>query len=205
MGLIIPYNEQLISGRGAFIKPNNEIIYVTKDHETTAQIYTRGEEFSKLKSLKSKSDFEFAKFREETNFQGQKEDIDIYKTSKLTKDELILYKKWVNACKKEEIALIDEDFLVYVLGFDTLETIIGKFIKTTNPRGYRRYYNYLLNDFQVFCIPPKKYNEELEQFETVKTSEWQFLNDMEFKTLGDIEEVKQKILENNTSKRNYYR
>lgn len=65
--------------------------------------------------------------------------------NKLTKDELILYKYWLeqNDFNKRKMC---SDFLVDVLGFDKIIKNISKTIATTTLFPHIRFYNYYLMD-----------------------------------------------------------
>ena len=68
--------------------------------------------------------------------------------SKLTKEELILYKYWLEqkGFNRKEMS---SDFLVSVLGFDKVLTLMKKSIATTSLEPHIRFYNYYLMDWYV--------------------------------------------------------
>jgi len=63
----------------------------------------------------------------------------------LTKEELILYKRWLQ--ENEEVKRkMSSDFLVCVLGFDKILSLMKKTIVTTSFEPHIRFYNYYLKD-----------------------------------------------------------
>ena len=102
MNFIIPYEDSIAKGDGAFITPNNEII-LTSSHEIFSYEYCNG-----LGSfLSGKRD-------------GSK--------CKLTKEQLELYKLWLES--NRHTGNMDSDFMVYILGFDKIVTIMKRTILT---------------------------------------------------------------------------
>lgn len=68
--------------------------------------------------------------------------------SKLTKEELILYKHWLEQNEYNKRNMYS-DFLVDVLGFDKILTIMRKSITTTTFEPHVRFYNYYLMDWYI--------------------------------------------------------
>ena len=128
--LILPYNEELLQGDGAFIKPDGEIVWLSLGHEHCARDYCEGDE---------------------------------YNPSKLNKDELKLFKIWVE--RFDYRRCMYSDFMVYILGWDKIETVMKNCITTTDDKPYTRFYNYYLMDWHIAASNPKmEYNEEKQEF-----------------------------------------
>ena len=109
MSLIIPYKEkELYDNEGAFIKPDGEIVYTYGLHESFSREYCDGQLFKYLlKCIDPSSIFAsssdcgtladwFEVLKRDYNYTGTKEEIDEYSSSKLTKEQLKLYKLWLD-------------------------------------------------------------------------------------------------------------
>lgn len=92
MSKIIQYNDKIGYSDGGFITPNDEIILVNH-HEIYANEYCYGKDYDFLRKIKyNKSCYNFEDFKKDYNFTGSREDIDVFASSKLTKEQLILLK-----------------------------------------------------------------------------------------------------------------
>ena len=94
--------------------------------------------------------------------------------SKLTKEELILYKYWLEQNDFNK-ARRCSDFLVDVLGFDKIVKNVGKTITTTTALPHIRFYNYYLMDWNIDVRKRTIFNEETHifEFENREASLWQ--------------------------------
>jgi len=174
MSLIIPYDDKFDRGDGAFISPSNEIILTHGEHERFAGKYCSGIDylFSRRSSTKNGDPFSL---------------------SKLTKEQLELYKLWLEKkeCNKRKM---HSDFMVFVLGFDKVETIMRRAITTTSNIPHIRFYNYYLMDWYIDKHTPMKYNPEIGLFEYDEPKDWMIKYSEDRKFEYEINEIKQKVL-----------
>ena len=84
-----------------------------------------------------------------------------YCQNNLEKKELLLYKKWLEISKKTNHLSID--FLVFMLSYDKVETIVKKVITTTSYIPHIRFYNYLLMGWRLNIYPKLTYDKENNQ------------------------------------------
>ena len=157
MSLIIPYKEkELYNNEGAFIKPNGEIIYTYGLHEIFSKKYCNGDLYNFLyncihpDSILSRYDNTslsewFECLKAYYNYKGTIEDIDEYSSSKLTSEQFKLYKLWLDKYEFSRSNLFS-DFMVYLLEFDKVETVMRETITTTTPNSHIRFFNYYLMD-----------------------------------------------------------
>ncbi len=173
MSLIIPYEDKLDTCNGAVIRPNGNIIYTYGEHENFAKDYCRGKDYSLLTS---------------STIDG----VDIYSSSKLTKEQLELYKLWLQ--KTDFPSNID--FMVYLLRFDKVGTFLGKAITTTNNKPHIRFYNYYLMDWYIDKLLPMRFNKETGTFEYSEEESYiQFEDDEE--AAEEIKKIKSMVLYKN--------
>ena len=166
MNFIIPYEDSIAKGDGAFITPNNEII-LTSSHEIFSYEYCNG-----LGSyLSGKSD---------------------ESKSKLTKEQLELYKLWLESNKHTEN--MDSDFMVYVLGVDKIVTIRKRTILTTTDCPHIKYYNYYLMDWRIEETRKKVYNEATGIFEFRNSNLWINSSGEDRRVKEELDEIKSKVL-----------
>lgn len=198
MSLIIPYKEkELYDNEGAFIKPDGEIIYTYGLHETFSSKYCNGQLYDFLnRCIYDKDDkmitewFEYLKVHH--NFKGTKEQIDEYSSSELTQEQLKLYKLWLDKYEFSRRNLLS-DFMVYLLSFDKVETVMRETITTTNPNPHIRFFNYYLMDWDIFEQPPMKYNSNTGLFEYDEDN-WYLGKNEDKEAEEEIEEIKAKVL-----------
>lgn len=172
MGLIIPYDSTLGNGDGAFISPSNEIILTYGAHERFSAKYCHGSNY--------------------LSFDYSDKNEDPFSLSKLTKEELELYKLWLE--ENEFCRKMHSDFMVYVLGFDKIETIMRRAITTTSRQPHTKYYNYYLMDWYIDEQSPMKYNEETGLFEYDEPENWITHYNEDRKVEEEINEIKSKVL-----------
>ena len=173
MSLIIPYNEY-INSKGAFITLNGNFLTIQSNHENFAHDFCNGKDYNNL--LKQKKD---------------NPNIDIYKSSMLTKEQLQLYKLWLKKYKYSKDNNLC-DFLVYLLAFDKVETILEKAITTTSLEPHIRFYNYYLMNWHIDIQKPLHFNEKTKEFEHINISNWLSYKDKETET--EINEIKQSVV-----------
>lgn len=131
-------------------------------------------------------------YKKSTNFDGSIDEIDIYKTSKLSSSELKLLKLWIES-KNYRYRDMFSDFLVFVLGFDKVETAMRRAITTTTSMTHVRFFNYYLMDYYIKRFPKMKYNSQSGLFE--KDTFLQFKDySEERKAIDEIKEIKSKVL-----------
>lgn len=183
MNKIIPYDDNLGQERATFITPNNEF-YCNyschfNGHEDLAKQYLNGPYFDQLLDSKVKS--------------KSGEEINIWQSSELTKEELEVYKIWFQNSKIWFLRTYS-DYMVHVLGFDKVETQWRKAITTTSFESHIKYYNYYLMEWNIEIRTKMKYNKETSLFEPVYYSEDYLISDADREAEDEIEEIKRKVL-----------
>lgn len=192
MNKVVPYDDKIGYSDGGFVNTNGEIILVSH-HEVFAREFCFGKDYEFLKSLKSgRSCYSFEDYKRDYNFNGSREEIDIFSSSKLTKEQLIILKKWLQ--KNERFATsVLSDFMTYVIKYDKIETIRRKSITTTSNQPYTRFYNYYLMDWNIDCLKPGYiFNEETGCFEFAQRDNIAVGNDREVKS--ELDEIKANVL-----------
>jgi hypothetical protein len=199
MSLIIPYKEDLNKNRGTFIRPNGEILSSFDLHNDFARHYCFGPLYEPLMhclhfSSSSNDDTTFQELfnllKKYHNYKGTIEEVNEYSSSKLTIEQLKLFKLWLKCSEQFDLT---SDFMIYVLNFDKVETIRRTTIITTNPNPHIRFFNYYLMDWDVIDYPPMKYNSDTGMFEFDESN--YFLGNSNDKMTEDkIEEIKEKVL-----------
>jgi len=194
MNKILPYNDTLRNCDGAFIKPSNEILFVNNNHENFAMNYCQGEYYYLLNNIKYNYPFyDFEEFKSEFNFNGNKEDIDIFSSSTLTKEQLNLFKLWLTS-NQFDYKTCYSDFLVCVLGFEKVENIIKSTISTSNLHPHIRFYNYYLMDWNIICLPKITYNKQTNMFENFTPNNIFVASYLDREYEEEINEIKSKVL-----------
>lgn len=173
MNPIIPYDSMLGNGDGAFITPSNEIILTYGEHERFAAKYCSGK------------DYFYSSFSDKSK--------DPYASSKLTKEQLELYKLWLEKNEYYRRKMYS-DFMVFVLGFDKVETIMRRAITTTSRQPHVKYYNYYLMDWYIDKQTPMKYNIETGLFEYDEPQDWIMYSNEDRRIESEINEIKQNVL-----------
>ena len=110
--------------------------------------------------------------------------------SKLTKEELILYRYWLSQNDNNKREMYG-DFLADVLGFDKVLRIMRKSITTTSPTPHIRFYNYYLMDWYIDIRNRVVYNEKTGIFEPVNKGFITLSEDREFEE--EINSIKSKV------------
>lgn len=196
MNLILPYNDNFYKGDGGFISPSNEIFLTYGKHEKFSRDFCQGNDYDFLQDIISGWSYystHFEEYKKIYNFNGTINDIDIYKSSKLTKEQLELYKLWLeeNEFHRRKIY---SDFMVYILGFDKVETIMRRTITTTNNSPHIRFYNYYLMNWNIEKQSPMKYNSEIKEFEYDEPKNWFIMYNEDRKYEEEINEIKRNVL-----------
>lgn len=172
MSIIIEYNPNLGNGTGAFITPKNDILLTHGDHEPFAYKYCTG-----------------------IDVNNPNTSSEPFVNSKLTKEQLQLYKLWLKEREHKLRKLqSDVDFLVLVLGYDKVEALINETITTSSRRPHIRYYNYYLMDWVIYETPTLIYNPETGLFEKNEPSEFFMLYDQDREAEEEINEIKSRVL-----------
>lgn len=193
MNNIIPYYNYLENCNGAFITPTNEILFVNGNHENFSMNYCLGEYYHFLKNIKSNYPcYPFIDFKENYNFDGNIEDIDLYISSYLNKEQLDLYKLW-EKLHQFDCKTFYTDFLVCIIGFEKVENILKKTITTTTNNPHIKFYNYYLMDWNIIHQPKIIYNQELNIFEQEKNNHWYQNSYQEREYEYEISEIKSKV------------
>ncbi len=78
--------------------------------------------------------------------------------------------------------------LVQACDFDTIESQLYRTITTSKFNVYETFYDYILHDYQIFQIPKKVYDENLQQYIDYKQSIW-FMTDKELRLQAELESI----------------
>lgn len=114
------------------------------------------------------------------------------KGNNLTKEELILYKYWLEQ-KDYNRGKIYSDFLVDVLGFDKILTIMRKTITTTSSNPHVRFYNYYLMDWFIDIRNRYFYNESTGIFEPIQKDNFIIVSEEDREMESEINDIKSKV------------
>lgn len=199
MSKIIPYSEGLYTCNGGFINPEGKVHQLTYGtHEDFANSYVKGSNYNKLWLIKhDASDFwTYDEFKMMFNLPEKKEEIDEFSSSKLNKEELELFKRWLLYYEK----LYGEDgfcpqtsnFLVGALSWDKVETLRGYTITTASPIPHVRLFNYYLMDWNLDSVCKIVYNQENDSVDFVDPSN-QVTMEMDYKYQCEADEIKRKV------------
>ncbi len=203
MSIIIPYKKMFddkeLNELSFFIKPNGDMMSRLSNHEAIAHDYCAGPDYDYFCDVKQgfpalcskEREEEYEIFRESYNYTGDFKDIDVYSSSKLSKDMLELYKKWI--CVYDSHC-IHSDFLVFMLSFDKIETKRRKSITTSNENPHIRFYNYYLMDWDIYHFPKMKYNADKNKFEFDKVKSDYIRNSEDRAAESEIADIKSKVL-----------
>ena len=195
MSIIIPYEDKLYDNEGAFVDPNGKILFTYGNHLGFAMNYCLGNEYNYLNRLRYGKTYDpnaFEDYKRECNYQGRQEDIDVFSSSQLKKEDLELLKKYLDDFVFSW-RYNYSDFLVLLLHFDKIETVMRRCITTTDSQPHVRFYNYLLMDWRIDYQTPMRYNYEKNKFEWDEKLDWIVSEeDKEFEE--EIEEIKSRVL-----------
>lgn len=78
--------------------------------------------------------------------------------------------------------------LVQACDYDSVESARYRTITTSKANIYETFYDYILHDWEIFQIPKKIYNENLQQYVDWKQSEW-FVSDKELRLKDELESI----------------
>jgi hypothetical protein len=111
---------------------------------------------------------------------------------RMTKEELELYERYLDDFSFSR-RYDYSDFLVLLLHFDKVETIMKKCITTSDLEPHVRFYNYYLMDWRVDNQLPMRYDYESDRF--VKCGSLDMVTSQEEREAEDsIENIKKKVL-----------
>lgn len=195
MAIIIPYEEKLYTNEGAFIDPNGNILFTYGRHLGFATNYCLGRKYDYLLRLRYGNTYDpnaFEDYKREQNYQGRQEDIDIYSSSQLKNEQLELLKLYLDDfyfARQYDFS----DFLVFLLHFDKVETVIRRCITTTDSQPHIRFYNYYLMDWRIDHQAPMKFNSETSTFEYDEKDDWVVSQD-DKEAEEEIKEIKSRVL-----------
>ena len=192
--IIIPYEENLGKSDGVFIRPDGKFLHVhNNQHEEYAEVYCNGRDFSSLTGTTygpSVSIIPFLDAQQEA--KRVREGIDVFQTTNLTRQELELYKKWLITHSDPNLAFY-ADFLVYVLAYDKVETLIKNVITTTATEPHVRFYNYYLMDWHI-CPQKRMIYDEKKHMFVSHDSIIEISDSDDREAEEEIEEIKRKVL-----------
>lgn len=196
MSTILPYYDSFIKSSGAFIKPNGEVLYTFGEHEAVANKICLGKDYSFLSDVKYGYSYysdHFDEFRKDYEYSGSKEDLNLYQSTQLAQDEFLLFMTWLEEYEFSR-RNIYSDFLVYLLSFDKVETIMRTAITTTSREPHIRFFNYYLMDWYIEIQPQMIYNPESGRFEYRKESYTEIGHRNDKAAEDEIQEIKAKVL-----------
>ena len=189
----IPYMPILSNCGGAFIAPNNKILYVDNNHERFAMNYCHGEHYYLLNSIKNDYPaYDFEEFKQHYNLNLDKEDINLFSSSSLTLEQLYLFKLWLNNTQFD-FKTCYTDYLVFILNFDKVENLLKKTITTSNEYPHIRFYNYYLMDWNIDTHNSLKYNPNTKLFEPLHNDNIFVASYLDREYEEEIYEIKSKI------------
>lgn len=166
MNSIIPYDEKYFKNCGAMISPDGNIQSIYMLHEVFARGYCNGEDYDYLRFIKYfSSEGDFYHFKNIYQFRGKRSDIDEWCHSKLNDNDLEKYFLWLNQFQHYYKTASALDYMVFVLGFDKIESILSHTITTTCNLPHIRFYNYYLMDWDIQVLTKAYYNSNTNQFE----------------------------------------
>lgn len=82
--------------------------------------------------------------------------------------------------------------LVQACNYDSIESQRYRTITTSKFNIYETFYDYILHDYQIFQIPKKVYDENLQQYIDYKQSIW-FISDKELRLKAELESICKEI------------
>ena len=115
-----------------------------------------------------------------------------YSSTKLTKEQQELFEQWLDKYEFSKCNLYS-DFMVYLLSFDKIETVMRETITTINPNPHIRFFNYYLMDWNIIEQPPMKYNSDTGLFEYDRNNSY-LGNSEDREVENEINEIKAKVL-----------
>jgi len=191
---IIPYYSELGPHNGAFIRPDGKILLINDNkHEEFAERYCNGRDYNILTgSVFGPATSAQSLLEAQRELEEAKKGVDIFRTSRLTKSQLLRYKKWLEKYKIDNKSLY-ADFLVFVLSYDKVETRISNLITTTALEPHVRFYNYYLMDWTINPQKPLIYDAK-EDFFHLQEDQIPISDYADREAEEEIEEIKAKVL-----------
>lgn len=198
--MVVPYNFSLEDSDGAWISPSGNIIKTYNTHEGFAKNYCLGNNYEYLCKIKYKlSENKFNRWRLQSNFFGNREDINEFMGSRLTIEELELLKKWIK--EFQYCGHVYSDFLLSYLQFSKAQIITEKTITTTESSPYIKFWNYYLMNWDIDQIPRICYNSFNDRFDILDGSFFEN-KDNEY-AKKELDEIKLKVKK--SERPNYFR
>ena len=164
MSKVISYIPEIESGYGGYFFPNAGFIQVKNNHEEFAREFCYGSDYDILK--KNESD-------------------NIFSSSQLTKEQLKLFKHWIEHYEGENI-----DFLVRVCFFDKVQNLYGKSIVTTDLHPYDKFWNYILMNWSLDIQTNLYYDQATNTFKEYDRG--LFYQDENFEVKEELMKIKRK-------------
>ena len=179
MNTIIPYDKELFENEGAWISPDGKIIYFESIHEKYAEDFLFG-------NNKNIYDYIDTPRHKSINYKQY--------TGNLTKKQFEIFKLWVKYCDDNRYSLygMNSDFLLYILGYDKVETVMRRCITTTSEQPHIRFYNYYLLDYIVSVHSKQKFDREKGMF--ISDNHNLIPNESDMEAEKEIKEIKSKVL-----------
>ena len=115
-----------------------------------------------------------------------------YSSTKLTKEQQELFEQWLDRYEFSKRNLYS-DFMVHLLLFDKIETVMRETITTTNPSPHIRFFNYYLMDWNIIEQPQIKYNSDTGLFEYDINNSY-LRNSEDREAENEINDIKAKVL-----------
>ena len=169
MPVVIPYvGSKFYDNGDGLISPNGEIFYTKDASEFWASDYLYGPNWF------NDNDSEF-------------------QSSKLTKEELELFKIWLDEYYFTHQRAMLTEFLVYFLDFDQVISRSYSSIITTSDIPHIRLYNYYLMKWNIVTKLPKHYNPQTNRLEAYVREGFNDRHIEDMKALQEIEEIKRDV------------
>ena len=194
MSVIIPYHKDLDSSGGAFIRPDGEILHLDDNrHEEFAERYCNGRDFKIYTGAEVGPPAPvLTNLEAEREVLQAKKGFDIFRSSDLSKFQLAKYKFWLEH-QNPENKISYADFLVFVLAYDKVETLVHGLITTTAAEPHVRFFNYYLMDWKIAIEKRLVYDYHRDTYYFLDN---QFLsvNEEDREAEEEIEDIKKHVL-----------
>ena len=179
----IPYYHFLEEYKYCFISPEGTVLFNNEKHNDLAKYYCLGNPLNKLPN-----EFGNKKISDILNNIYANNDESIFYSKMISPKEHQLFSLWMNS-KDSGHKEFYADFLVFVLGYDKVESVIQKSITTSSLTPHVRLYNYYLMDWNVYPCPKLIYNEKDNAFDYSNSTSYLY-NSKDFEAAEEIEDIK---------------